>query len=90
MEPFRQKGSSMASWSTFIFKSEDWRNAPEKSIKIVIIVLIVNNNCNKFYIYIYAFSRHFYPKRLTVHSGYTFFLSVCVFPGNWTHDLLRC
>ncbi len=24
-------------------------------------------------IYIYAFSRHFYPKRLTVHSGYTFF-----------------
>ncbi len=22
MEPFRQKGSSMASWSTFIFKSE--------------------------------------------------------------------
>ncbi len=29
-----------------------------------------------FFIYIYAFSRHFYPKRLTVHSGYTF-LSVC-------------
>ncbi len=26
-----------------------------------------------FYIYIYAFSRRFYPKRLTVHSGYTFF-----------------
>ncbi len=25
------------------------------------------------YIYIYAFSRCFYPKRLTVHSGYTFF-----------------
>ncbi len=24
------------------------------------------------------------------HSGYTFFLSVCVFPGNWTHNLLRC
>ncbi len=24
------------------------------------------------YIYIYAFSRCFYPKRLTVHSGYTF------------------
>ncbi len=29
------------------------------------------------YIYIYAFSRRFYPKRLTVHSGYTFFLYVC-------------
>ncbi len=39
-------------------------------------------------IYIYAFSRHFYPKRLTVHSGYTF-LSVCVFPGNWTHKPLH-
>ncbi len=25
------------------------------------------------YIYIYAFSRCFYPKRLTVHSGYTFY-----------------
>ncbi len=36
---------------------------------------------------IYAFSRRFYPKRLTVHSDYTFFLSVCVFPGNWTHNL---
>ncbi len=41
------------------------------------------------YIYIYAFSRCFYPKRLTVHSGYTFSL-VCVFPGNRTHNLLRC
>ncbi len=30
------------------------------------------------YIYIYAFSRCFYPKRLTVHLQ---FLSVCVFPG---------
>ncbi len=39
------------------------------------------------YIYIYAFSRRFYPKRLTVHSGYTFVLSVCVFPGNRTHNL---
>ncbi len=30
------------------------------------------------YIYIYAFSRHFYPKRLTVHSGYTCFITMCV------------
>ncbi len=31
------------------------------------------------YIYIYAFCRRFYPKRLTVHSGYTFFfVSTCV------------
>ncbi len=39
------------------------------------------------YIYIYAFSRRFYPKRRTVHSGYTFVLLVCVFPGNRTHNL---
>ncbi len=25
-----------------------------------------------------AFSRRFYPKRLTVHSGYTFIASMCV------------
>ncbi len=42
------------------------------------------------YIYINAFSRRFYPKRLTVHSGYTFVLSVCVFPGNRTHNLTQC
>ncbi len=33
---------------------------------------------SKFFIYIYAFSRHFYPKQLTVHSGYTFIVSMCV------------
>ncbi len=36
--------------------------------------------------YIYAFSRCFYRKRLTVHSGYTFFCQY-VFPGNRTHNL---
>ncbi len=40
-------------------------------------------HCNKYgyihiYIYIYAFSRRFYPKRLTVHSGYTCFICMCV------------
>ncbi len=40
------------------------------------------------YIYIYAFSRRFYPKRLTLHSSYSFtFLSALAFPGNRTHDL---
>ncbi len=29
-------------------------------------------------IYIYAFSRRFYPKRLKLHSGYRFFVSMCV------------
>ncbi len=40
------------------------------------------------YIYIYAFSRRFYPKRLTLHSSYSFtFLSALAFPGNRTHEL---
>ncbi len=35
------------------------------------------------YIYIYAYSRRFYPKRLTVHSGYTFFCQyVCYWELN--------
>ncbi len=47
-----------------------------------------SRNCLLYiYIYIYAFSRRFYPTWLTVHSGYTFVLSVCVFPGNRTHNL---
>ncbi len=46
----------------------------------------MNMNINKI-IYPFTFSRRFYPKRLTVHSGYTFFLSVHVFPGNRTHKL---
>ncbi len=38
-----------------------------------------------FYIYIYAFSRRFYPKRLTLHSSYSFFYiwSALAFPGNF-------
>ncbi len=39
------------------------------------------------YIYIYAFIRCFYPKRLTVLFRLYMFLSVCVFPGKWTHNL---
>ncbi len=38
------------------------------------------------FLHFYAFSRRFYPKRLTVHSGYTLFCQY-VFPGNWTHNL---
>ncbi len=39
-----------------------------------------------FMLYIYAFSRRFYPKRLTVHSGYTYFCQY-MFPGKRTHNL---
>ncbi len=41
-----------------------------------------------YYIYIYTFSRRFYPKQLTLHSSYSFYiLSALAFPGNRTHDL---
>ncbi len=33
----------------------------------------INTSCN---FNIYTFIRRFYPKRLTVHSGYTFFVSM--------------
>ncbi len=40
------------------------------------------------FIFIYAFSRRFYPKRLTLHSRYSFYiLAALAFPGNGTHDL---
>ncbi len=41
------------------------------------------------YIYIYAFSRRFYPKRLCryIYSGYTFCFCQYVFPENQTHNL---
>ncbi len=51
-------------------------------------VLLLCYGGSYIYIYIYAFSRHFYPKRLTLHSSYSFYiLSALAFPGNRTHDL---
>ncbi len=52
------------------------------------ICLLENVQTVNIYIYIYAFSRRFYPKRLTLHSSYSFYiLSALAFPGNRTHDL---
>ncbi len=63
------------------------------SYELAICVRVIKNNLQKKerkkdeklqkkiqneYIYIYAFSRNVYPKRLTVHSGYTFFVSMHV------------
>ncbi len=47
--------------------------------------LFPQNPCDFFFsvtFYIYAFSRCFYQKQAIL------FLSVCVFPGNWTHAML--
>ncbi len=43
----------------------------------------------KKHITFYAFSRRFYPKRLTVHSGYTYFVSMCI-PWEFNPQTLRC
>ncbi len=43
------------------------------------------------YIYIYAFSRRFYPKRLTVHSGYTVLCQyVSVLTDYPCHSVINC
>ncbi len=64
-----------------------------KSAVFPIIVLSKNKRYPEFiYIYIfyiYAFSRRFYPKRLTIAFRLYNFISMCV-PGNRTHILLRC
>ncbi len=44
-----------------------WLKSLERSLWVEVDKLHLH------YIYIYAFSRRFYPKRLTVHSSYTFF-----------------
>ncbi len=46
-------------------------------VHLICIILLCGQLVNVVYIFIYAFSRHFYPKRLTVHSGYIFFVSMC-------------
>ncbi len=52
--------------------------------------MVLSVGCASFsYIYIYAFIRRFYPKRFTVHSGYTFFVSTCV-PWESNPQPLRC
>ncbi len=46
------------------------------SLLIPLLYVIYTLHVTSYYIYIYAFSRRFYPKWLTVHSGYTFVSSV--------------
>ncbi len=50
------------------------------------IYCLIQYTTHYIYIYIYAFSRRFYPKRLTLHSSF-YILSALAFPGNRTHDL---
>ncbi len=54
----------------------DTRPKTKNIDSVILLVLVVSLSIFHSYcveIYIYIFSRHFYPKRLTVHSGYTFF-----------------
>ncbi len=42
-------------------------------------ISLLSRSCSPHLIFdIYVFSRRFYPKRLTVHLGYTFIVSMCV------------
>ncbi len=65
-----------------------WRNGgiDWKELNTPLRSSLTTKNWN---IYIYAFSRRFYPKRLTVHSGYTCFFSMCV-PWESNPQPLRC
>ncbi len=62
--------------------------SPHFHVQIQSRPLAVDNKWLIYYIYIYAFSRRFYPKRLTLHSSYSFYISSALaFPGKRTHDL---
>ncbi len=69
--------------------AEDGDERDEEEGEALLPALPVRRDTTQHYI-IYAFSRRFYPKRLTVHSGYTFHFCQYVFSGNRTHNLLRC
>ncbi len=67
---YRQKNTAkMNCWQIYVF------NFLFK-LKILLIHLALRDIqkfvSNYIYIYIYAFSRRFYPKRLTLHSSYSF------------------
>ncbi len=45
-----------------------------KNVFIKIMIFYLTTLAITIYIYIYAFSRRFYPKRLTLHSSYSFYI----------------
>ncbi len=59
-----------------LLNSEDW-TGHFTSQKPTPGVRMSDPNITTVFFYIYAFSRHFYPKRLTVIQAIHFFLSVC-------------
>ncbi len=72
--PIRFDLKSRARNSCCCTKSWEWTSPQQRNRVLAIDALYTVH-----YIYIYVFSRRFYPKWLTVHSGYTFFIvSMCV------------
>ncbi len=75
---------SQCSDCSFFFISEKLMKLLKLLFNLMLCVLSLRlksnhihfNHLNHQHIYIYAFSRRFYPKRLTVHSGYTFIVSM--------------
>ncbi len=88
-----KRGTTSVAW-TRVFKHCSFKTTDFKPLKqttelyACTVSVSVWEERTFFYIYIYAFSRRFYPKRLTLHSSYNFYiLSALAFPGNRTHDL---
>ncbi len=56
--------------------AKNWTKYDMNHVFVPVLLVIKTSDIRRMYsiiyIYIYAFSRRFYPKRLTVHSGYTF------------------
>ncbi len=65
--------------------AQEWFKEHDKQIKVLPWSVNFPKIPIQLSIYIYAFSRRFYPKRLTLHSSYS--LSALAFPGNRTHYL---
>ncbi len=78
------ENSSLSTLLNILYKEK--KNKQFLSLYVFLPLLASTYLNNAWDIYIYALSRRFYPKWLTgiqvIH-----FLSVCVFPGNWTHNL---
>ncbi len=61
-----------------------WNNEHRTQLNILEIKFIIY-----IYIDIYAFSRHFYSKQLTVHSGYAYILSKYISKGAFDWNVHR-
>ncbi len=60
------------------------------TLGIFLYILKLNNVLHFTFTYIYAFIKRFYPKRLTVHSGYTLFYQYIILSVLFEQLHLQC